>query len=85
MPSKVAKLNLILFYYVSDDNNYIYYLKDIDYFKKFFVTITKLLIYNNINDKQIINSKNIKWIKQYKYLYSLLKNYNNNIKYLRKY
>lgn len=82
---RLKELWEILFYYVSDDNNYIYYLKDIDYFKKFFVTITKLLIYNNINDKQIINSKNIKWIKQYKYLYSLLKNYNNNIKYLRKY
>ena len=67
-------------YYLSINNKYFNIFKQINYFKQFFKIITKLYIYNNINNKYDIhiNNKNklnkfilnkyILWINKYKYI-----------------
>jgi hypothetical protein len=76
---KLVELWEIIYYCISDNNYYFYNLKNIDYFKKFIVVITKLILYNNLLQNNIFNKYFI-WLKKYKYFYEIIDSYNNNIK-----
>lgn len=81
------------YYILADNNNIIDKIKEIHYFKKFFETILKLIIYNNIikyftvykTNKMIIkyniNTFNIyfNWLNKYNHINTMINEYNNNI------
>jgi hypothetical protein len=87
------------YWIMNDKNKYLEYLKEINYFKKFFEIVTKFIVYYNImkffkvyKNKQILadpinNEKYYNWLLRYPYVSKIIKEYdyevNNDLKKIR--
>lgn len=87
------------YWIMNDKNKYLEYLKEINYFKKFFEIVTKFIVYYNImkffkvyKNKQILadpinNEKYYNWLLKYPYVSKIIKEYdyevNNDLKKIR--
>jgi hypothetical protein len=79
------------YYTILNKKNYLYYLREINYFKSFCETITKCVIYSNIlkyfkvYKNKMERSNNIDfniyfdWIHSYSYVNDIIIEYNNNV------
>jgi hypothetical protein len=75
---RLIELWEIIYYYISDNNYYFDNLKNIDYFRKFIIVITKLILYNILTKNNVFN-KYLNWLKDYKHFYSIINEYHDNI------
>ncbi len=76
---------------ITDKDKYLENIKQINYFRGFFVILTKMIVYYNLNKlftiyknkstkiKAFNISPYIKWLKKYPYLYSLIKEFNSKV------
>jgi hypothetical protein len=81
----------VYYYTVSDNNNYINYFKEINYFKNFCEIITKFVVYSNVlkyfkvKKNKIDNADKIDfniyfdWLQIYPSIYNLVIEYNKNV------
>jgi hypothetical protein len=81
-----------LYYYtISDNNNYLYDLREINYFKSFFEIITKCVVYSNIikyfkvhkNKNELCDKIDFNiyfdWLHTYSYINNVIIEYNKNV------